>query len=39
MPGIGYQTLNNPYLVHAWDRLSDTKQPKFIECLEQTIRR
>jgi len=24
MPGIDYQTLNNPYLSHAWNRLSDT---------------
>jgi len=27
MPRIDYQTLNNPYLFHAWNRLSDTKQP------------
>jgi len=25
MPGIDYQTLNNPYLFHAWKRLSDKK--------------
>ena len=38
MPGIDYQTLINPYLSHAWNRLSDTKQPKLISCLKQTIR-
>jgi len=25
MPGIDYETVNNAYLVHAWNRLSDTK--------------
>ena len=38
MPGTDYQTLNNPYLFHAWNRLSYTKQPIFISCLVQTIR-
>jgi len=38
MPGIDYQTLNNPYLFHAWNRLLDTKQSILISCLEQTIR-
>jgi len=34
MPGIDYQTQINAYLFHAWNRLSDTKQPIFIACLE-----
>ena len=38
MPGIDYQTLNNPYIFHGWNRLSDTKKPIFISCMEQTIR-
>ena len=38
MPGIDYQTLNNPYVFHACNRLSDTMQPKLISCREQTIR-
>jgi len=38
MPIIDYQTLSNPYLFHAWNRLSDTKQPILISCLEKTIR-
>jgi len=38
MPGTDYQTLNNPYQSHAWNRLSDTKQPILVSCLEQTIR-
>jgi len=38
MPGIDYQTLSNTYLFHAWNRLSDTKHPVLISCLEQTIR-
>jgi len=38
MIGTDYQTLNNPYLCHAWNRLSDTNQPILISCLEQTIR-
>ena len=38
MPGIDYQTLNNPYLFHAWKRLTDTKHPLLILCLEQTIK-
>jgi len=38
MPGIDYQTLFNPYLSHDWNRLSDTKQPKLMSCMEHTIR-
>ena len=38
MPRIDYQTLNNPYLSHAWSKLSNTKQTILISCLEQTIR-
>jgi len=38
MPGIDYQTLNNPYLSHAWIRLSDTMHSILISCLEETIR-
>jgi len=36
--GTDYQTINNPYYSHAWNRLSDTKQPILISCLEQTMR-
>jgi len=38
MPGTDYQTLNNPYLSHTWNRRPDTKQHILISCLEQTIR-
>jgi len=38
MPGIDYQTVNNAYLVHAWNRLSDPKQRILISYLEQTFR-
>jgi len=38
MPGIDYETLIEPYLSHAWNRLSDTMQQILISCLEQTIR-
>jgi len=38
MPGTEFQTLSNPYLSHAWNRLSYTKLPILISCLEQTIR-
>jgi len=34
MHGIDYQTLNNPYLSHAWIRLSYAKQPILISYLE-----
>jgi len=37
MPGTDYQTLSPPYKSHAWNRLSDTKQPMQVSCLEQTI--
>jgi len=30
MPRKDYQTLNKPYSFHAWNRLSDTKQPILI---------
>jgi len=30
MPGLDNQTLNNPYLSHAGNRLLDTKQPMLI---------
>jgi len=38
MHGTDYQTLNNPYLFHAWNRISDTKPRILISCMEQTIR-
>ena len=38
MHRIDYQALSNAYYSYAWDRLSDTKQPKLISCMEQTIR-
>jgi len=37
MHRIDYQALSNAYYSYAWDRLSDTKQPKLVSCLEQTI--
>jgi len=38
MPGIDYQILNNAYLVHAWNRLSDPIQRILVSNLEQTVR-
>jgi len=34
MPGIDYETLINPYLSHASNGLSDSKQLILISCLE-----
>jgi len=34
MPGLDNQTLNNPYLSHAVNRLLDTQQPILISCLD-----
>jgi len=34
MPGIDYETINNPYYSHAWNRLSGTKHRVLISCLE-----